>query len=81
MPNSKMQLKLIYRVMLKEQPLLRYKIASDMMINERTIFNWAQHNSPKLTAPSFIDSLKKHTKASVDLTELVPEETASHLHE
>lgn len=70
-PLTKLQLRPEFRKMLREQSLLRYKIASDLMLNERTINRWAQANNPSLTDDSFLKSLKKHTKATAELTEEV----------
>lgn len=72
MENTKLtrkELKKAFRVMLMEQSLLRYKIASDLMINEVTINRWAKNNSPKLCSEAFISSMKKHASIVVEMTE------------
>ncbi|MFA6260371.1 MAG: hypothetical protein WC760_02805 [Bacteroidia bacterium] len=68
---KKVQLKKVFRVMLIEQPRLRKSIAADLMLHEQTIARWAKHNNESLTDKPFLNAFRKHTKATVELTEEV----------
>lgn len=68
---KRLQLRKEFRLMLQDQPQLRYGIARDLMINQVTIIRWATGNSHKLTGEAFLNSFRKHTKATVELTEEV----------
>lgn len=59
-----------YRDLLLANPSLRRSIAVDLFITDRTVENQARANSPKLTAPHFLKSLKKHGNISEDTSEM-----------
>jgi hypothetical protein len=65
------ELKKVFRIMLLEQPALRHSLSRELPFNphEITIKRWAKNNSPCLTDKAFLDCFKKHTKATVELTE------------
>lgn len=66
------QLKSAYREALIKSPHLRKLISIDIFSHEQTILRWTRGvpHSPKLCAPFFLRSLKKHTNAKEDISDM-----------
>lgn len=80
----KKELKPEFKKIITENYRLRCLIANELMIHERTISRWCVSNSPKLTLPHFLQSLRKHGTIVSKPSEMIQDvvmEPVSHLYE